>query len=288
MSDVQDPFSVSRRIRLWIGTFVAAGVLLAGPSGFADECPGDGLSKACCARAKPLDGLSRDKGGYAWHPGPSGNAGLCQGLASRKVSGRSIQLLELREDVLPSTLSERLVIQRRDPPWTGSMPFSFSGAPLVPGNAYFIAGTFELGGDVEWQTKPFVAAGQRLSNFGFFAITRHKRRTIYTPVRIGDNAVVGSARSAAQLVLRSTEAITDASVTAVPLDAGLVPDVTQAKELVHAVQGARSLSVALPVDLPELFLVSVALCTASDPVTCSATGSSPAAAAFRIVWPDAP
>lgn len=278
-------FLLGLPLRAPIPALALAVSLVAGQTAIAEQCPREGLSEACCARADPLDGLDREEGGYSWHPGPFETAGLCQGLASRNVSGRSIEILDLREGDLPSPLSDRLFITRRDLPWTSSGPFAFSGASLVPGNTYFIAGTFAVGLSVVWETTPFVAAGQRLGDFGFFAVTRHQRRVFYTPIRFAESDGSHGPRSEAQLVLRSTEAITDAAVTAIPLNYELVADMAQRQTLDHKPRGARSLNVTLPPNLPEVFLVSIALCTAADDATCTVSADSPATITFRIAWP---
>ena len=252
----------------------------------AEQCPREDLSEFCCSRADPLDGMERSEGGYGWHPGPSGTAGLCQGLASRNVSGALIQLYDLRETETLNPLPDSLTIGYRDLPWSVDRPVVFVGLPLTSGNNFFIAGSFETGNEVIWDTRPFSQiTGQKLSSFGFVAAVRHEGRIFYTPLILGRAGAPFGDRTRAQLVLQSTRTIESAAITIEPLDPDtLEPRGVERKPLPHTQPQARKLRVELPPALPTAFLLMVAICTAGT-ADCQATEYSPPTQQFRIIWP---
>ena len=263
--------------------FILAMVFITASPAQAGQCPREGLSSFCCAQADPHDAKDLSEDGYGWHPSPSDTAGLCQGLASRNVSGGLIQLLDLRETEIPTTMPDSLAIGYRDLPWSLDRPVVFYGAPLTSGNIFFIAGSFETGNKVVWDTRPFSRTGQNLSGFGFVAAAKHMGRIIYTPLVFGEVGAQFADRAKGQLVLRSTETIESAAITIEPLDPNTLDPIGGKRELLHTQPRARMLHAKLSLNLPEAFLISVAICTAGTP-SCQATEDSPPTRQFRVFW----
>ena len=264
--------------------FILAMVFITASPARAEQCPSEGLSEFCCRQADPQDAMDLSNGGYGWHPGPSDTAGLCQGLASRNVSGPLIWPQDLRETETLTTMPDSLVVGYRALPGSPNR-FVFSGTALTSGNNYFIAGSFETGNDVVWDTRPFSGTGQKLSRFGFVAVGTYKRRTVYTPLVFREVGAPLADRARGQFVLRSASLIKSAAITIEQLDPDtLEPMGGKPWPLKHTQPGARMLHAKLSPKLPEAFLVSVAICTA-DTSNCQANEGGPQPRKFRIVWP---
>lgn len=253
----------------------------------AQDCPEVGLSQACCRLAAPLDGRSVAEGGYGWHPAPGGAAGLCQGLASRNRSGGLIGLTDLRESPAFSELPERVTVAYRPLPISPASPVAFTGNPMRPGTAFYIAGSFEGGNNLIWITDPFSRRGQKLEEFGFEAVFRHAGRDVQTPlILLGDGAAL-EGRSEARAIFGSTLPIGAAIVTAEPLAPDtLAPTGAAPRVLDLHRPSARQIEVRLPVDLPEAFQLSVITCDVGD-AACEPTVDGDLRRVFRVIWPDA-
>lgn len=251
----------------------------------AQDCPASGLSQHCCNLAKPLDNRSVDDGGYGWHPGPSGEAGLCQGLASRNTSGGLISLADLREALAFNDPPGQVIVVYRPLPVTPTSPVLFNGTPLRPGNPFFIAGSFVGENELIWITRPFVLAGQTLDAFGFETVFRHAGRIVHTPLIFSaDDRALGK-RSEVRAIFRSTQPIGAASVTVQPIAlSDLEPTGEESQVLELRRPSARQLELTLPNDLPEAFQLSVIACDAGDSA-CTGTENRAPRQTFRIIWP---
>lgn len=253
----------------------------------AEQCPKEGLSALCCGQFQPEDDLGAKQGGYAWHPGPSDAAGLCQGYASQEVSGSIVSVLDFREQPAFSDLPDQVYVGYRtlavDPPVEAYL----SGYPYSTGNTYVVAGSFESGTDIIWETRPFMAAGQDFTEFGMVAYARHAGNVIYTPLVFRKTDGMMPERAPAHLVLRTNSTIDSAVALIVPMDAGTLQPVrgSARRALNHKVDGVRTLVVDVPPDVPESFVLSVVICDATA-TGCTAKPTDPPSWRFRILWPD--
>ena len=181
-------------------------------------------------------------------------------------------------------MPDSLAVGYRALPWSLDRPVVFNGTPLTSGNNFFIAGSFETGNKVVWDTRPFSRTGQKLSGFGFVAAAKYKGRIVYTPLVFRKVGVPFADRAKGQFVLRSTHTIESAVITMEPLDPDTLDPVEGERwQLPHTQSRARMLYATLPRYLPEAFLVSVAICTAGTS-NCQATEDSPPTQQFRIIW----